>query len=160
MGFKNIFTKSDHREQYEYARARLRKRKALMRHFILFLSGSILFLIMDLLLKFGRESLPLNWSSYLILFWFFILLVHCLNVLLINKFMDKEWEDRQIEKLKSRQIERILKLQKRIDKEYPIKDDNLDTHLETSNQNTEVAQKLEEETGEEEDNEHHSRFQP
>lgn len=129
MSSKTTFTKGDHREQYEYANARLRKRKSLMRHFIFFLAGAILFLIMDLALGFGKNSLPHNWSTYLILFWAFILLVHTLNVILLNKFMGKEWEERQIEKLKSKQMERILNLQKKVDLEYPISDKSIESKV-------------------------------
>lgn len=149
MGSKNTFTKGDHREQYEYARARLRKRKSLMRHFIFFLAGAILFLIMDILLGFGKDTLPLNWSTYLILFWAFILLVHTLNVFLLNKFMDKEWEERQIEKLKSKQMERILTLQKKIDLEYPISDKSIETISPERTANPEKP-----------DNSDHSRYLP
>lgn len=149
MGSKNTFTKGDHREQYEYARARLRKRKSLMRHFIFFLAGAILFLIMDILLGFGKDTLPLNWSTYLILFWAFILLVHTLNVFLLNKFMDKEWEERQIEKLKSKQMERILTLQKKVDLEYPISDKSIETISPERTANPEKP-----------DNSDHSRYQP
>lgn len=129
MRSKTTFSKSDDREQYEYARSRIKKKKSLMRHFIFFLAGAILFLIMDLALGFGKVSLPNNWSSYLILFWFFILLVHALNVFLLNSFMDKEWENRQIEKLKSKQMERILTLQKKVEEEYPISDKSLESNL-------------------------------
>lgn len=149
MGSKNTFTKGDHREQYEYARARLRKRKSLMRHFIFFLAGAILFLIMDILLGFGKDTLPLNWSTYLILFWAFILLVHTLNVFLLNKFMDKEWEERQIEKLKSKQMERILTLQKKVDLEYPISDKSIETISPERTANPEKP-----------DNSDHSRYLP
>lgn len=149
MGSKNTFTKGDHREQYEYARARLRKRKSLMRHFIFFLAGAILFLIMDILLGFGKDTLPLNWSTYLILFWAFILLVHTLNVFLLNKFMDKEWEERQIEKLKSKQMERILTLQKKVDLEYPISDKSIETISPERKANPEKP-----------DNSDHSRYLP
>lgn len=89
MKSKKTFSESTNREQYEYARGRLKKKKNLMRHFIFFLAGSILFLIMDLALGFGKDTLPMNWSAYLILFWFFILLVHTLNVFLLNSFMGR-----------------------------------------------------------------------
>lgn len=128
MKSKNTMNKSDDREQYEYARARVKKKKSLMRHFIFFLAGAILFLVMDLVLGFGKDTLPVNWSSYLILFWFFILLVHTLNVFLLNSFMDKEWEDRQLERLKTKQMERILALQKRVEEEYPVSDRSLETN--------------------------------
>src|SRR5699024_6395848 len=115
MKSKTTFSESTNREQYEYARGRIKKKKNLMRHFIFFLAGAILFLIMDLALGFGKDSLPLNWSAYLILFWFFILLVHTLNVFLLNTFMGKEWENKQLEKLKNKQMQRILSLQKKVD---------------------------------------------
>lgn len=143
--------KSDDREQYEYARARVKKKKSLMRHFIFFLAGAILFLLMDLVLGFGKDTLPVNWSSYLILFWFFILLVHTLNVFLLNSFMDKEWEDRQLERLKTKQMERILTLQKKVEEEYPVSDRSLETNY----PNEEKPSK-----SEETNNEDHSRFLP
>lgn len=154
MKSKTTISKSDNREQYEYARMHIKKKKNLMRHFIFFLAGAILFLLMDLVLGFGKDSLPLNWSSYLILFWFFILLVHTLNVFLLNTFMGKEWEDRQLEKLKNRQMERILELQKKIDKEYPIPEKRLETnYLNPKTTSTDLDDDITEDTD-------HSRFQP
>jgi hypothetical protein len=38
----------------------------------------------------------------------------------MNKFMDKEWEDRQLEKLKARQAERMAELQKKVDTELQL----------------------------------------
>jgi len=148
MKSKLNFNKSDHREQYEYARSRIRKKRRLVRHFIFFIAGSILFLIMDLILKLGADSLPTNWSAYLILFWFFLLLVHTLNFLLINKFMDKEWENRQIEKLKNKQMERILQLQKKVEKKYILTEEK------------EEAKEIGEIIKEKPDESDHSRFQP
>lgn len=148
MKSKLNFNKSDHREQYEYARSRIRKKRRLVRHFIFFIAGSILFLIMDLILKLVADSLPTNWSAYLILFWFFLLLVHTLNFLLINKFMDKEWENRQIEKLKNKQMERILQLQKKVEKKYILTEEK------------EEAKEIGEIIKEKPDESDHSRFQP
>lgn len=116
---KNI-SESEHREQYEYAQRRVKQKRWLMQHFIFFLAASIMFLIMDIGLKFGAEKLPNNWSTYFILFWFFIFLVHLLNVFLVNKFMGQEWENRQIEKLKTKQMERILELHKQVEIDYPL----------------------------------------
>lgn len=151
MKSKTKISKSNDRELYEYARARVKKKKSLMRHFIFFLAGAILFLLMDLVLGFGKDTLPINWSSYLILFWFFILLVHTLNVFLLNKFMDKEWEDRQLERLKTKQMERILTLQKKVEEEYPVSDRSLETNY----PNDEKSSKSEGTT-----NDDHSRYLP
>ncbi len=111
---------AEQREQYEYARQRIRQKKNLMRHFIFFLAGAMLFLVLDLLLNQGHGLIFPNWSVWAVLIWAFILVIHAFNVFALNKFMGKEWEDRQLEKLKARQAERISELQKRVDHDLPL----------------------------------------
>lgn len=111
---------AEQREQYEYARRRIKQKKNLMRHFILFLVGSVLLIIIDPILGYGNETLFQNWFVWAILIWTFIFLVHLFNVFVMNKFMDKEWEDRQLEKLKARQAERMSELQKKVDIELQL----------------------------------------
>lgn len=110
---------SEQREQYEYARRRISQKKNLMRHFITFLAGAILFIILDVFLKIGENILK-DWYIWAILIWAFIFIIHVLNVYLLNSFMSKEWEDKQLEKLKVRQAEKIAELQKKVDAELPI----------------------------------------
>ena len=93
------------------------QKKNLMRHFIAFLGGSILFIIINPLLGYGNEFFFKDWYIWAILIWAFIFLVHLFNVFIMNSFMGKEWEDRQIEKLKVRQAEKIAELQKQVDNE-------------------------------------------
>ncbi|MBK5213571.1 MAG: 2TM domain-containing protein [Flavobacteriaceae bacterium] len=111
---------SEQREQYEYARSRIKQKKNLMRHFILFLVGSVLLIIINPLLGYGNDFFIKNWFIWAILIWTFIFLVHLFNVFVMNKFMDKEWEDRQLEKLKARQAERMAELQKKVDTELQL----------------------------------------
>src|SRR5690554_7904874 len=85
---------SEQREQYNYALQRIRQKKKLFRHFVFFLAGSVLFIILSAFLNKGNEILN-NWYVYAILIWLFFLLVHVINVFVINTFMGKEWEDRQ-----------------------------------------------------------------
>ena len=106
---------SEQREQYEYARKRIKQKKNLMRHFILFLIGSIFLLVVDLVLNKGADILFPNWSVWVVLIWAFILLIHVFNVFVMSKFMGKEWEDRQLEKLKAKQADRIKELEKKVD---------------------------------------------
>lgn len=110
----------EQREQYEYARRRIKQKKNLMRHFILFLVGSVLLIIINPVLGYGNETFFQDWFVWAILLWTFIFLVHLFNVFVMNKFMDKEWEDRQLEKLKARQAERIARLQKKVDSELQL----------------------------------------
>lgn len=111
---------AEQREQYEYARQRIKQKKNLMRHFIVFLVGSILFIVLDEFLKIGENFFIKDWFIWAILIWTFIFLIHLLNVLVMNKFMGKEWEDRQLEKLKVRQAERMAELQKKVDTELQL----------------------------------------
>lgn len=111
---------STQREQYEYARRRINQKKNLMRHFIVFLVGSILLIIINPVLGYGNETFFQDWFVWAILIWTFIFLVHLLNVFVMNSFMGKEWEDQQLEKLKARQAEKLAELQNKVDNEFPI----------------------------------------
>ena len=110
----------EHREQYDYARKRVKQKKRLMRHFILFLAGSILLIIINPVLGIGKEFFIKNWFVWAILIWALLFLVHLLNVFIMNKFMGKEWEDRQMEKLKAQQETRIAELKKQAVKEVTV----------------------------------------
>lgn len=109
---------AEQREQYDYARRRIRQKKNLLRHFIFFLAGSILFIILSAVLEIGNAEMGPQWFVWAILIWLFFLLIHTFNVFVLNTFMGKEWEDRQLEKLKNKQTERIAKLQKQVETEY------------------------------------------
>lgn len=111
---------AEQREQYDYARHRVKQKKNLMRHFIVFLVGSVLLIIINPILHYGENFFIKDWFIWAILIWTFIFLIHVFNVFVMNKFMDKEWEDRQMEKLKARQAERMAELQKRVDAELPL----------------------------------------
>lgn len=111
---------AEQREQYEYARRRIKQKKNLMRHFILFLVGSVLLIIINPVLGYGNDILFKNWFIWAILIWTFIFLIHVFNVFVMNKFMGKEWEDRQMEKLKSRQVEKMAQLRKKVDNELQL----------------------------------------
>ena len=111
---------AESREQYEYARSRIIQKKNLMRHFIFFLAGSVLFIILDEGLNMGEQLLGNGWYIWAILIWAFFLMVHSLNVFLMNTFMGKEWENRQLEKLKAKQVERIALLQKQVEQELKL----------------------------------------
>jgi len=110
----------EQREQYQYARARIKQKKRLMRHFILFLAGSVLLIIINPILGVGKDFFIENWFVWAILLWALLFLVHLLNVFIMNRFMGKEWEDRQMEKLKAQQEKRIAELKKQVIKETTV----------------------------------------
>jgi len=114
---KNKGLDSEQREQYQYARKRIQQKKRLLQHFIVFLAGSVLLIIINPVLGIGKDFFIKNWFAWAILLWALLFLIHALNVTLFHKFMGQEWEDRQLEKLKVKQEQRIAELEKEVRKE-------------------------------------------
>lgn len=108
---------SEQREQFEYAQRRIKQKKKLVQHLIIFLAGTIVLIIINQGFKFGEEFFIKDWYIWAILIWFFLLLIHIFNVFILNTFMGKEWESLQLEKLKAKQEERIAELDKQAAKE-------------------------------------------
>jgi len=106
------------REQYQYAHKRIKQKKYLMWHLVLFIASSMLFMILDLVLEIGHQVLMKSWCLWAIIFWAFVLVIHTLNVFIIHTFMGQKWEDDQLEKLKRKQERRISELEKTVSNEF------------------------------------------
>ncbi len=104
-------------EQLEYAHNRMRQKKRLFTHFVIFLIGSLFLVVINKILKYGEAY---NWFVWAILFWSFLFVLHFFNVFVTHKFMGIEWERQQREKLVRKQRERIAAIQKDIETEFPI----------------------------------------
>lgn len=116
----------EQRQLIENAQKRIKQKKRLMAHFVVFLAGSILFIILNLVLKFGENFKPFNtdWFVWATLAWFFFLLIHFINVFIVNSFMGKEWEEEQLEQLVEKQKLKIEQLQLKVEKEHPLPSSN------------------------------------
>lgn len=104
-------------EQLEYAHKRIKQKKNLYVHFVLFLVGSIFLVLINKILKYGEEY---NWFIWAITFWAFLFVVHLVNVFVTQKFMGLDWERKQREKLVEKQRQRIRELQKEIETDFPM----------------------------------------
>ncbi|MFT5750663.1 MAG: cytochrome c biogenesis protein CcdA [Flavobacteriales bacterium] len=104
------------RELFENAQARVRQKKRLYHHLVLFVAGAILLIIINLVLGIGKDFTLFNqdWSVWAILLWVFFFLVHFINVFILNRFMGNVWEQAQIDKLVQKQKNRISKLEDKI----------------------------------------------
>ena len=111
---------NEQHQLYENARRRVIQKKRLYIHFIIFLVGSIFFIVLNKIFKVG-ESFLKDWFVWVILLWFFIWVLHFVNVFIFKRFMDKEWERNQIEKLVLKQEIKIAKLEKEITHETQLK---------------------------------------
>ena len=112
----------EQRKLIEYAQYRVKQKKNLFRHFVVFLAGAVLLIVLNKFLDFGANFRPgqVDWFVWAILIWFFIFLIHFLNVFLLGSFMNKKWENEQIDKLVAKQKVKIAKLQEQIDRDHPL----------------------------------------
>ena len=101
-------------ELLENAQRRINQKKRVYTHFIIFLVGSVFLIIINKILKYGEAY---NWFVWAITFWGFLFVIHFINVFITHKFMGKEWERTQREKLVRKQEEKISKLAAEIEKQ-------------------------------------------
>ena len=109
---------NEQHELYENARNRIKQKKRLYFHFVVFLIGSVFLIIINKVLNVGEQY---DWFVWAILIWFFLWILHFVNVFFTHPFMGKEWERKQTEKLVHKQELRIAKLEKELTKEADIK---------------------------------------
>lgn len=107
-------------EQYEYARRRLRQKKFLYFHFVLFLIGSLFLFVANRFFGFGANT-DQNWCIWGITAWLFIFILHFIKVYITDRFMNKKWEKEQIDRLVALQQKRINQLESRVKEDHESK---------------------------------------
>lgn len=112
----------DHLELLENAQKRIKQKKGLYIHFVVFLIGSVFLILANTILGIGKEItfLGKEWFLFAILIWFFFLVYHVFNVFITNRFMGKAWERQQLEKLVAKQQNRIDKIKSGLAKEETL----------------------------------------
>lgn len=102
----------DQLELIENAQKRIRQKKRLYIHFVIFLIGAVFLILANTVLGIGKDLTiaGIDWFVYAILAWLFLFAYHFFNVFITNKFMGKDWEKQQLEKLVNQQQQRIDKL--------------------------------------------------
>jgi hypothetical protein len=104
-------------ELLENAHKRIKQKKRLFSHFVIFLIGSIFLILANKVLKYGETY---DWSIWIVLGWAFLLILHLFNVFVTHKFMGQNWEREQRERLVKLQKERIGEIQKEIETDFPL----------------------------------------
>jgi 2TM domain-containing protein len=102
----SIMEKETH-EQYEYARRRIRQKKNLYFHFVLLAIGSLFLFVSNVLMHVGAPEI---WYIWAVAGWLFLFILHFIKVFITDRFMNKNWERDQIERLITRQQNRIEQL--------------------------------------------------
>ena len=99
----------DQLELIENAQKRIKQKKRLYIHFVVFLIGAVFLIIANTVLGIGIDFTiaGINWFVYAILAWLFLFIYHFINVFVTNKFMGKDWEKQQLDRLVAKQQQRI-----------------------------------------------------
>jgi len=101
---------------FENAQRRVKQKKGLYTHFIIFLIGAVLLILANTVLGIGQDFkiFGLDWFVIAISFWLLLFLYHTFKVFVTNKFMGKDWEDAQIKKLVAKQQDKIDALKSKL----------------------------------------------
>lgn len=114
-------------ELIESAQKRVRQKRRLYQHFILFLIGAVFLIILNVAIGVG-EGVTLfqrPWFVYAILAWLFLFVYHFFNVFITHRFMGKDWEQKQLDKLVAKQKARIAELETTVRLQNPIEEEQL-----------------------------------
>lgn len=106
-------------ELIKNAQRRIKQKKRLYAHFVIFLIGAVFLIVANTVLGIGKETkfFGIDWFVFAIMAWLFFFLYHLFSVFVTSKFMGKEWEEQQLAKLVTKQKVRIEKLKLQIEKE-------------------------------------------
>lgn len=112
----------EQRELIERAQERARQKRRLYQHFIVFLIGAVVLILLNVIFDLGQDIRPfgIDWFVWAIIFWAIILLIHVFNVFITNRFFGKDWENKQVERLVAKQRQRIEELQQKVEKDHPL----------------------------------------
>lgn len=103
----------------KYAEKRIKQKKRVYMHFVVFLIGAVFLILANTVLGIGKDFTiaGLNWFVIAIIVWLALFIYHFISVFITHSFMGKEWEDQQLEELVAKQQERIDKLKQKFIKE-------------------------------------------
>ncbi|MBN4070131.1 dihydrofolate reductase [Olleya sp. AH-315-F22] len=125
-------------ELIQNAQRRVKQKKRLYIHFVIFLIGALFLILANLVLGIGKDLkfFDIDWFVFAILAWLFLFLYHTFNVFVTHKFMGKKWEQEQLDKLTAQQQQRIEKLKQKF-----IKEETLMAQSEAYNETKAVSKK-------------------
>lgn len=124
-------------ELIQNAQRRIKQKKRLYIHFVVFLIGAVFLILANTVLGIGKDVqlFGIDWFVYAIFAWLFFFVYHIFNVFVTHKFMGKEWEKQQLDKLIAKQQQRIEKLKEDLLKEEKLMAQN-QVYNETSSEKT------------------------
>lgn len=110
--------KTEQHELYEYARKRIKQKKRVYFHFVLLFLASLFLFVSTKVFHFNED---VNWHIWLITAWLFLFILHFIKVFITDRFMNKNWEREQIDRLVDLQQKKIDELKEHLNEENPTK---------------------------------------
>ncbi|WP_299338391.1 dihydrofolate reductase [uncultured Psychroserpens sp.] len=103
----------------KYAEKRIKQKKRVYIHFVVFLIGAVFLILANTVLGIGKDLkiAGLDWFVIAIVLWLALFIYHFVTVFITHSFMGKDWEDQQREALVAKQQQRIDKLKQEYLKE-------------------------------------------
>ncbi|WP_299273809.1 dihydrofolate reductase [uncultured Psychroserpens sp.] len=103
----------------KYAEKRIKQKKRVYVHFVIFLIGAVFLILANTVLGIGKDFTiaGLDWFVIAIVLWLALFVYHFVTVFITHSFMGKDWEDQQREALVAKQQQRIEKLKQQLLKE-------------------------------------------
>ncbi|WP_047548062.1 dihydrofolate reductase [Psychroserpens sp. Hel_I_66] len=131
--------------QIKYAEKRIKQKKRVYIHFVIFLIGAVFLILANTVLGIGKDFTiaGLNWFVIAIIIWLALFIYHFIKVFITNSFMGKEWEDQQRNALVAKQRERIEKIKLELHQQETkmakeeVYNENIDTSMPTQKKKTE-----------------------
>ncbi len=137
---KNTIPEID-KEQLELlktAQERMKQKKRLYAHFVIFLIGSVFLILANTALGIGKDVTFFNidWFVYAIAIWLFLLIYHVFNVFITSKLLSSKWEEKQLNLMVSKQKQRIAELKTQVEKDFPLPEKK---SLKATSKNSEIT---------------------
>ncbi len=112
------------KEMIENAQRRIKEKRGLFTHFVVFLVGAVgLIIISQVLMSVDPiVILGIEWWIWVLFVWLLFLIYHAFKVFITNRLLGPEWEKRQYERLVEKQQERISKLEEKVAQQHPLPD--------------------------------------
>ncbi|MGY0393444.1 dihydrofolate reductase [Bizionia sp. KMM 8389] len=106
-------------ELLKTAQKRVKQKKRLYAHFVIFLIGSVFLILANTVLGIKKDFRPLNidWFVFAIAIWLFLFIYHVFNVFVTSKLLSKKWEEKQLNILVAKQKKRIAELKTQVEKD-------------------------------------------
>lgn len=105
-------------ELYEKARKRVQQKKKVYNHFILFLVGSVFLIVVNKFFNVGEQFG--DWYKWAVTVWFFLWLLHFINVFITKRFFGNDWERSETDKIMAKHQQKVQQLEKKLIKEHLV----------------------------------------